>query len=87
MSKAAQTQALINALNHGHPGSIYSANQAGAPEAFARFQAADKELQEHRLVMGKTREGMSGHFGVTPAIFKASPSRATGLLAGLMRRI
>lgn len=36
----------------------------------------------HKIVMGKSRDGMNGMNRATPA-----ESRAIGLLAGLMRRI
>ena len=85
MSEASDVSDLIDLLNTGHIGSIYSSNQAGLVEAFARVQASAKELREHRLVMGKTRDGMSGHFGASADPRKGA--RATGLLAGLMRRI
>lgn len=84
MSKAADTQDFIKACNAGHPGSIYSANQADVPEAIARL-ADDADLHEHCLVMGKTRDGMRGLLDT--AAERRDESRATGLLAGLLRRI
>lgn len=43
------------------------------------------DLAAHKMVMGKSRDGMSGHFNSGRAT--PTESRATGLLAGLMRRI
>ena len=84
MNKESDVRQFIEMSVGGHPGSIYSANQAGVPEAFARL-AGDADLRKHRLVMGKTRDGMSGHYGI--ATERRVKSCATGLLASLMRRI
>lgn len=85
MSKNSGVEQFIELPVGGHPGSIYSTNQDGVPEAFARLQASDTAFREHRMVMWKTRDGMSGHFGVTAE--HRNEQHTTGLLAGLMRRI
>jgi len=76
-------------LNGGHSGSIYSANQAGALEAFERVMREGRKINagdtSHQVIIGKACDGMSSLAKST-----ASPSGtggATGLLAGLMRRI
>lgn len=79
------TQDCLRVWNAGHPGSIYSANQVGVPEAFARIEAAEHELREHSLTIGKTRDGMSGFASTVPG--RSGASRPTGLLACLLRRL
>lgn len=81
MNKAAP-QSFVSAFNAGHPGSTTSINQHGLVESFNRF-VGDASLRKNHLVMGKTRDGMSGGF-LAPVRNK---SRATGLLASLMHRI
>jgi hypothetical protein len=81
MNKAAP-QSFVSAFNAGHPGATTSINQDGLVESFNRF-VDDANLHEHHMVMGKTRDGMGGAF-IAPV---RNESRATGLLASLMRRI
>lgn len=78
MNKATP-QSFVSAFNAGHPGATTSTNQDGLVESFNRFVGD----AEHHMVMGKTRDGMGGTF-LAPVRNK---SRATGLLASLMRRI
>lgn len=78
MNKAAP-QSFVSAFNAGHPGVTTSINQDGLVESFNRFVGD----AEHHMVMGKTRDGMGGAF-LAPV---RKESIATGLLAGLMRRI
>lgn len=81
MNKAAP-QTFVSAFNAGHPGATTSINQAGLAESFSRLHS-DANLHEHHMVMGKTRDGIGGTF-LAPI---RAESRATGLLASLMRRI
>jgi hypothetical protein len=81
MNKAAP-QSFVSAFNAGHPGAITSINQDGLVESFNRF-VGDATLCDYHMVMGKTRDGMGGPF-LAPV---RNESRATGLLASLMRRI
>jgi len=76
-------------LRTGHPGSIYGTNQAGLPEAFERVLRESRKFNAvnttHQVILGKSRDGMNG-FGM--CMSKSSgASRATGLLASLLRRI
>jgi hypothetical protein len=59
MSNAEDTQAFINILNTGHPGSITSPNQAGLPEAFDRFLAVTKSIQPDVKYQGEVQEVLS----------------------------
>lgn len=84
MSKAAAPAQFISAFNGGHPGVTTSIAQAGLAEFFDRIQD-DPSLREHRMIFGSTRDGM----GTVIRDLATQPveSRATGLLAGLLRRI
>lgn len=70
--------AYMAKFSNGHAGSIYSQTNAGAA---ALFDGADVT---HQVIIGTTRDGMSFQ---KAALCDATPSIASGLLAGLLRRI
>jgi hypothetical protein len=73
---------FVNTSISGHPGVTTGINQLGLVESFARIHG-ESNLLEHRMLMGKTSDGMGGHI-IAPG---RNQSRATGLLASLMCRI
>lgn len=87
MNKA-DPQSFVSAFNAGHPGVTTSINQAGLPEAFERFMRESRKIKAdeitHQVVIGKSRDGMSFP---KDALRGDASSRASGLLAGLLRRI
>jgi hypothetical protein len=89
MDNKSEPELFIATTAAGHPGAIYSSNQAGVPEAFARITReggnANAGQAGHRIIMGKTRDGMSGFRDGLPNRIRTT--RATGLLASLLRRI
>lgn len=89
MDNKSDVSSFISASVGGHPGSIYSANQAGVVEAFNRFMREGRKNNagdiKHQVIIGKSRDGMSGF---TKSILRNSgASSATGLLSCLLRRI
>jgi len=76
-------------LRTGHPGSIYSDNQAGLLEAFERVMRESRKIKavdaNHKVILGKSRGAAKG-FGVR-ITEPGGASRASGLLASLLCRI